>query len=183
MFPNLCKTVCAISAQSIANIAEINYSHRLFTTPRLVRFQEMEYNSPAEHLRAVIYEIQECIAQYQFRVHFPIECRFVHADDIWLSPAYQRDSAYVAVHMYRGMPYRSYFYSIEKIFQHYAGRPHWGKMHTQTPAELSALYPRWQDFQQIRATLDPQGMFLNNYLRTLFAAQTPTIEQQVHDEI
>ncbi len=173
LFPRLCKTVCSISAQSIANINEINYSHRLFATPRLVRFQEMEYNIPAEHTKAVISEIQACIEQYQFRVHFPLECRFVRADDIWLSPAYQRDSAYIAVHMYRGMPYQSYFYGIEEIFKRYQGRPHWGKMHTRTAAELSTLYPRWQDFQRIRAELDPQGMFLNSYLHTLFEANTP----------
>lgn len=168
LFPRLCKPVCNISAQSIANIDEVNYSHRLFTTPRMVRFQEMEYNIPAEHMRTVLTEIQQCIEQQQFQVHFPVECRFVHSDDIWLSPAYQRESAYIAVHMYRGMPYRSYFYHIEEIFKRYNGRPHWGKMHTRTAEELSTLYPRWQDFQKIRATLDPQGMFLNNYLCTLF---------------
>jgi len=173
LVPRLCKTVCRISTQSIANIDEIDFSHRLFTTPRLVRFQEMEYNIPAEHLSSVVNEIRECIEKYQFRVHFPVECRFVQADDIWLSPAYQRDSAYVAVHMYRGMPYRSYFQHVEEIFKRYQGRPHWGKMHTQTAEELSALYPRWHDFQRIRATLDPQGMFLNGYLHTLFGVDTP----------
>jgi FAD/FMN-containing dehydrogenase len=173
LVPRLCKTVCRISTRSIANIDEIDYSHRVFTTPRLVRFQEMEYNIPAEHLSSVVNEIRECIEKYQFRVHFPVEWRFVQADDIWLSPAYQRDSAYVAVHMYRGMPYRSYFQHIEEIFKRYQGRPHWGKMHTRTAAELSALYPRWYDFQRIRATLDPQGMFLNDYLRALFGTDTP----------
>ncbi len=173
LVPRLCKTVCHISAKSIANIDEIDYSHRLFTTPRLVRFQEMEYNIPAEHLSSVVNEIRECIEKYQFRVHFPVECRFVQADDIWLSTAYQRESAYVAVHMYRGMPYRSYFQHVEAIFKRYQGRPHWGKMHTRTAAELSALYPRWHDFQRIRATLDPQGMFLNGYLRALFGIDTP----------
>ena len=173
LFPSFCKTVCRISALSIANIDEINYSHRLFATPRLVRFQEMEYNIPAEHMNAVINEIQQCIQQYQFRVHFPVECRFVRADDIWLSPAYRRDSAYIAVHMYRGMPYQSYFRGIEEIFKRYEGRPHWGKMHTRTAAELSALYPRWYDFRRIRTALDPQGMFLNGYLRALFDADAP----------
>ncbi len=173
LFPGFCKTVCRISAQSIANIDEVNYSHRLFATPRLVRFQEMEYNIPAEHLSTVVNEIQQCIQQYQFRVHFPVECRFVRADDIWLSPAYQRDSAYVAVHMYRGMPYQGYFRGIEEIFKRYEGRPHWGKMHTRTAGELSALYPRWQDFRRMRADLDPQGMFLNGYLRALFDAEMP----------
>jgi FAD-linked oxidoreductase len=173
LFPSFCKTVCGISAQSIASIDEIDFSHRLFTTPRLVRFQEMEYNIPAEHTSAVISEIQECIARYQFQVHFPLECRFVHRDDIWLSPAYQRDSAYIAVHMYRGMPYRSYFYGIEEIFRRYEGRPHWGKMHTRSAAELGELYPRWQDFRRIRAELDPRGMFLNDYLRGLFDVDAP----------
>lgn len=172
-FPSLCKTVCHISAQSLASIDEVNYSHRLFTTPRMVRFQEMEYNIPAEHTVAVIHEIQECIEQHQFQVHFPLECRFVHADDIWLSPAYQRDSAYIAVHMYRGMPYRSYFYHIEEIFKRYHGRPHWGKMHTRTARELAALYPRWHDFRRVRAALDPRGVFLNSYLRDLFDADGP----------
>jgi FAD-linked oxidoreductase len=174
--PRLCKMVCNISAQSIATIDEINYSHRLFTTPRMVRFQEMEYNIPAEHTVAVINEIQQCIERAQFRVHFPIECRFVHADDIWLSPAYQRDSAYIAVHMYRGMPYRSYFYHIEEIFKRYSGRPHWGKMHTRTAAELAELYPHWHDFRRIRAALDPQGVFLNNYLRSFFDADSSVPE-------
>ncbi len=96
----------------------------------------------------------------------------MRADDIWLSPAYQRDSAYVAVHMYRGMPYRAYFQQIEAIFKRYDGRPHWGKMHTRTAEELAALYPRWQDFRRVRATLDPAGLFLNSYLRALFDTDT-----------
>jgi FAD-linked oxidoreductase len=173
LFPNLCKTVCNISAQSIATIDEVNYSHRLFTTPRMVRFQEIEYNIPVEHAVAVINEIQKCIQQHQFQVHFPIECRFVHSDDIWLSPAYERESAYIAVHMYRGMPYRTYFYYIEEIFKRYQGRPHWGKMHTRTAGELAELYPRWHDFRRVRAELDPQGVFLNSYLRDLFDADGP----------
>ena len=173
LFPNLCKTVCNISAQSIATIDEVNYSHRLFTTPRMVRFQEIEYNIPVEHAVAVINEIQKCIQQHQFQVHFPIECRFVHSDDIWLSPAYERESAYIAVHMYWGMPYRTYFYYIEEIFKRYQGRPHWGKMHTRTAGELAELYPRWHDFRRVRAELDPQGVFLNSYLRDLFDADGP----------
>ena len=166
--PGLCKTVCNISASSIASIDEINYSHRLYSTPRMVRFQEMEYNIPAEHTSAVINEIQECIERHQFAVNFPLECRFVHSDDIWLSPAYQRESAYIAVHMFKGMPYHAYFHHIEEIFKRYQGRPHWGKMHTRSAGELAALYPCWQDFRRIRAELDPQGMFLNSYLRELF---------------
>jgi FAD-linked oxidoreductase len=171
--PQLTKSVSNVSAMGIAPVDEIDYSHRLFATPRMVRFQEMEYNIPAEHVGAVLNEIRECIEQHQFAVHFPLECRFVHADDIWLSPAYQRDSSYIAVHMYKGMPYRSYFYYMEQIFRRYSGRPHWGKIHTQTAESLATLYPHWHDFRRIRAELDPNGMFLNSYLRSLFDTEAP----------
>ncbi len=173
LFPKLSQSACKISASSIANINETNYSHRLLSTPRSVRFQEMEYNIPAEHTVAVIHEIQECIERHRFEVHFPLECRFVHSDDIWLSPAYQRESAYLAVHMYRGMPYQEYFDHVEEIFKHYQGRPHWGKMHTRTAIDLAGLYPRWQDFRRVHAALDPTGMFLNDYLRSLVDADGP----------
>ena len=176
LFPRLCQPVCKLSGTSIANVDEVNYSHLLFSTPRMVRFNEMEYNIPAEHCQAVIREIEDCIDKQQVAVNFPIECRFVHSDDIWLSPAYERESCYIAVHMFKGMPYRSYFSHIEEIFRRYSGRPHWGKIHTRTSQELAELYPRWHDFRRIRASLDPQGIFLNDYLRNLFDANGPIPE-------
>jgi FAD-linked oxidoreductase len=176
LVPRLSSSVSKLSAQAIASVDEIDYSHRLFATPRWVRFQEMEYNIPADHVSAAIAEIQDCINRHRFAVHFPLECRFVHSDDIWLSPAYQRDSAYLAVHMYRGMEYKPYFRHVEEIFRRYQGRPHWGKMHTQDARGLAALYPHWNDFRRVRAALDPQGMFLNDYLRELFDADTPPLD-------
>ncbi|GAC1425010.1 MAG: D-arabinono-1,4-lactone oxidase [Ktedonobacteraceae bacterium] len=173
LFPSLSKSVSKLAASSNSNMDEVNYSHRIFSTPRMVRFQEMEYNIPAEHIQAVLREIQACIELYHFKVHIPLECRFVQADDIWLSPAYQRASSYIAVPMYRGMEYKEYFRHIEDIFRRYQGRPHWGKVHTQTAESLSQLYPHWDDFRHIRAHLDPRGVFLNSYLRDLFDAQVP----------
>jgi FAD-linked oxidoreductase len=166
--PPLSSTVSKISALGIAPTTAVDYSHRIYATPRAVRFQEMEYNVPAERFSLVLREIEACINKNRFRVHFPIECRFVRGDDIWLSPAYGRDSAYIAVHMYKGMPYKEYFAAVEEIFQRYEGRPHWGKMHTQTAATLATRYPRWEDFLRVRARLDPTGVFLNDYLRGLF---------------
>ncbi|MGO8949480.1 MAG: D-arabinono-1,4-lactone oxidase [Ktedonobacterales bacterium] len=168
LVPGVTRTVAKLSGEAISPLEEVDYSHRLFATPRMVRFQEMEYNLPAEQFSSALAEIKSCIERHRFNVHFPIECRFVRADDIWLSPAYQRDSAYIAVHMYRGMPYQDYFHHIEAIFRRYQGRPHWGKMHTRTAAELAALYPRWEDFRRIRRSLDPSGLFLNDYLRSIF---------------
>ncbi len=166
--PPLSAAVCKASAWGIASTTAVDYSHRLYATPRAVRFQEMEYNIPAQHFAEALAEIEAVINRKSFAVNFPVECRFVQGDDIWLSPAYQRDSAYIAVHMYQGMPYQPYFQAVEEIFQRYAGRPHWGKMHTLTAATLATRYPRWGDFMRVRARLDPQGMFLNGYLQRLF---------------
>lgn len=165
--PATARTMCKVSAWGIASTSAVDYSHRLYATPREVRFQEMEYNIPAERFAEALGEIQVIIDRQRFAVNFPIECRFVKGDDIWLSPAYQRDSAYIAVHMYRGMPYEAYFRAVEEIFQRYDGRPHWGKMHTLRAASVAARYPRWQDFLRVRAMLDPNGVFLNDYLSAL----------------
>jgi hypothetical protein len=42
-FPKLSQRACHISASSIANIDETNYSHRLFSTPRSVCLRFDEY--------------------------------------------------------------------------------------------------------------------------------------------
>jgi FAD-linked oxidoreductase len=165
--PSFSTTASKISAAGVASINEVDYSHRLFATPRMVKFQEMEYNLPAEHLPTVLQQVAATIREQKINVHFPVECRFVKGDDIWLSPAYQRDSAYIAVHMYKGMPYAKYFRVCEAIYQNYQGRPHWGKMHTLDYRTFARLYPHWHDFLRIRERLDPQGMFLNDYLRAM----------------
>lgn len=169
MRPSLTKGVSRLSAQSVPSVHENGYSHQLFATPRLVRFYEMEYCLPAESMPEAIEELRQTIEQERFAVHFPLECRYVKKDDIWLSPAYERDSAFIAVHMYKGMPYEPYFARMEQIFSRYDGRPHWGKMHTLTAEKLHQLYPRLSDFLAIRAELDPDGLFVNPYLAELFA--------------
>jgi FAD-linked oxidoreductase len=172
LFPRLCKPVSRLSARSVPIVQEVDMSHRLFATPRLVRFNEMEYNVPADRMREVIEEIRDCIEANQFAVHFPLECRYAKGDDIWLSPAYNRDSAYIAVHMYKGMPYQEYFSQVEQIFWRYGGRPHWGKIHSMDAVRLSEAYPKWHEFLAVRSELDPQGIFVNDYLRELFGIPT-----------
>ncbi|MGE7056984.1 D-arabinono-1,4-lactone oxidase, partial [Paenibacillus glucanolyticus] len=107
--PKASPYVSRFSASQVPLGRKVNHSHRLFATQRLVRFNEMEYNLPVEALNAVIEDMREELSRSKFHVHFPVECRYAKGDDIWLSPAYGRDSAYIAVHMYKGMPYEDYF--------------------------------------------------------------------------
>jgi FAD-linked oxidoreductase len=168
MRPRWCAPVSRLSAKLASEGVLAGQSHALFATPRLVRFQEMEYAVPVEKGPDCLRELSEYITREQLPVHFPVEYRFVRGDDVYLSPAHGGDRAFIAVHQYRGMPLEPYFSGAEAIFRNHGGRPHWGKLHTQAAATLKQLYPRWDDFQRVREQLDPQGRFLNPYLRRLF---------------
>ena len=167
-FPNRTPQFNRLSGRFISEVEKVNHSHKVFATTRTVRFEEMEYNIPAEAFTDCVREIEATIDRQQFAVNFPIECRFVAADEIWLSPAYQRESAYLAVHMYKGMPYQEYFAAMERIFKKFNGRPHWGKRHNFTPEDVHASYPKAAEFLQTRETMDPQGIFLNDHLKNTF---------------
>ena len=86
------------------------------------------------------------------------------ADDIPLSTAHGRDSVYLAFHTNAQTDHRAYFRGSRTSCGSYDGRPHWGKPHTRTAADLAPAYPRWQDFQAIRDRLDPDRVFTNPYL-------------------
>ncbi len=142
-----------------------NYAHE-----RNVRFNEMEYHLPRENGLAALKEIIQVLEARHREVFFPIEVRYVKADDAWLSPFYQRDCCSIAVHRYFEEDYRPYFKTVEPILRKHGGRPHWGKINSLGRADFRALYPRWDDFTALRRQLDPKGRFLNSYLSELFAA-------------
>jgi len=50
------------------------------------------------------------------------------------------------------------------------GRPHWGKMHFRTAADLAPAYSRWNDFLAARETFDPERVFANDYLRQVLGS-------------
>jgi L-gulonolactone oxidase len=142
----------------------VDHSHRVFASPRLVRFSEMEYAIPRTAAKEVISRLVEMVKARGFLLSFPVEVRFVAADDIPLSPAYGRETCYVAVHMFRGMEYEPYFRAVEEIMRSYGGRPHWGKIHFQGEQTLRGLYPEWEGFQAVRRALDRGERFANPYL-------------------
>ena len=168
IIPPTAKLMSKISAIGVPVGEKKGDSHLVYATKRLVKFNEMEYSIPAEHMGEVINEIAETIEKRNFRVHFPVECRYAKQDDIWISPAYGRDSAFVAIHMYKGMKHEEFFAAMEEIFQKYDGRPHWGKMHTMSHENVVAAYPNLDKFLQVRQELDPNQMFVNDYLKELF---------------
>lgn len=145
-------------------------SYAVLAHPRTVRFNEMEYTVPAEAgpecLRAILSEIRA----RDLQVCFPIECRFVRADDVWLSMFHERAGFSISIHQFQDEDWRPYFAAIEPIFWKFEGRPHWGKLHSLDAARLAPLYPRWADFQRVRRSLDPRGRLANAHLAQILGA-------------
>ena len=137
---------------------------------RMVRFNEMEYTIPAESGPRCMREILAVLDREPRLASWPIEYRYVRADDVWLSPFYLRDGCSISLHQPITRDYRPFFDAIEPIFRKYEGRPHWGKLHSLDARQLAGLYPRWSEFQAVRRDLDPMGRLLNPYLRRLFGA-------------
>jgi L-gulono-1,4-lactone dehydrogenase len=153
---------------SAVALSERRYSdvaHRVFTTPRRVRFKEMEYAVPRDVGLDVLRDVRRRIEASDWRISFPVEIRTAPADDITLSTASGRDSLYLAFHVHAGADHRAYFAGIEPLLVAAGGRPHWGKMHTRSAAELATAYPRWDEFARLRDRLDPDRVFTNDHLR------------------
>ena len=123
----------------------------------------MEYSVPREHAVEAVRRARAPLERHP--VSFPIELRFSASDDALLSPAHGRDSAFVAVHVFRGMAYEAAFREVEAALSDLGGRPHWGKRSFLDHAQFAPRYPRWDDFQRVRAALDPGGRFANEWVR------------------
>lgn len=162
--PRLAPTVNATAARAWGAREYVDRSYAVFTSPRRVVFREMEYAVPREALSGVLGEVRQWIDRSDERIAFPLELRCSAPDDAWLSPAYERESGYIAVHQYHRMRHEPYFRAVEEIVRSVDGRPHWGKLHWRTAEELRGLYPRFDDFLRVRAESDPGGSFGNAYL-------------------
>ena len=164
--PRINRVIEGISSSRIYS----DESHRVFVTPRRVRFREMEYSVPLSAVPEALRALELLIERRKFRVSFPIEVRSAAPDDVMLSTAYGRQSGYIAVHRYWRDTDTEYFREAEAILASHDGRPHWGKMHTQTVAELSERYPRFNDFVAAHNKLDPDRVFTNPYLDRVLGA-------------
>ncbi len=150
---------------------EIGWSSDILPKVRELKFDEMEYALPAEAGLACFQEVRQRVKErHRKLVGWRVLYRTVAADDAYLSPFYERDTVTISLHQNASLPFWEYFKDIEPIFRAYGGRPHWGKKHTLKADDLQTLYPMWNRFLEIRTRMDPEGLFLNPYLRNLLGA-------------
>ena len=153
-------------ARALPSAGRVEYVERsdsVFASPRYVHFTESEWAVPREAAVEAVRSVKDWVKRSGLFLNFPVEVRFVAADDIPLSPATGRDTCYIAVHVYRGMDNTQYFSAVEDIMTSLGGRPHWGKLHSQTAASLAPRYPQWDAFRAARRRVDPEGRFANDY--------------------
>jgi FAD-linked oxidoreductase len=157
-------------AEQIEPSVTVDASYRILSNVRSNRFNEMEYAVPRDQGAECVREVLDTIAKEKIDVVFPLEYRYVRGDDLWLSMDEGGDRAAISVHRTASQDYRPLFDAVEPIFWKYGGRPHWGKVHSLGHAELTRLYPKFEDFRALRAELDPEGRLLNDHLKKLFGA-------------
>ena len=75
--------------------------------------------------------------------------------------------------MHRGEPHEAYFGAVEAVLRDLDGRPHWGKLHTRSAADLAPAYPRFEDFLSLRDRVDPDRLFTNPYLDRVLGPAGP----------
>ena len=132
--------------------------------PSAGRELQSEYFVPVEHT----YEAMMAIEQLHEKVSpylFVSEIRIIAADDLWMSPFYQRAS--IAFHFTWKQEWKAVknlLPLIEKALSPYEPLPHWGKLFTMAPAVLQSRLKKLKDFKQLVDQHDPQGKFRNSFL-------------------
>ncbi|MFE7809954.1 D-arabinono-1,4-lactone oxidase [Streptomyces sp. NPDC057430] len=165
--PPVIPALAKVSSRALSARTYTDIPYKVFTSPRRVRFMEMEYALPREAAVSALREVKAMVERSPLKVSFPVEVRTAPADDIALSTASGRETAYIAVHLYKGTPHRAYFTAVERIMTAHGGRPHWGKVHTRDAAYLAEVYPRYAEFTALRDRLDPGRLFANDHLRRI----------------
>ena len=169
-YPAVIPAINGIAGKALSARSYTDAAYRVFTSPRRVRFKEQEYAIPREHLAGALTAIRGLFTRHDWRISFPIEVRVAPGDEAWLSTAYGRSTAYIAIHVFHTTPHEEYFREVEAVMTGLGGRPHWGKLHTRDAAYLRGVYPRFADFVTLRDQLDPGRRFGNPYLEQVLGS-------------
>lgn len=141
----------------------VGQSSLMLNTPMPVKHRETEAALPLEAAGEVVDRVVRRVQRDRVAANFPLEVRFVQGDDGWLSPASGADTCQIGAYSTDGPDRERYFRGFwEEVG---TARPHWGKELHHTAEELRPLYPCWQEFQSLRAALDPDLVFDGPFLR------------------
>jgi L-gulono-1,4-lactone dehydrogenase len=156
-----------LAARIAGNSTYVGRSFDVFTTPRLVRFVEMEYAVPLDAVESLLASVAAIIDRHDLRISFPVEVRVTPSENAALSTSFGSQRAHIAFHAYAKSAFQPYFRLIEPPLQDVDGRPHWGKHHSLRSSDLACRYPHWALFQELRSSCDPADVFTTPYIKEL----------------
>jgi FAD/FMN-containing dehydrogenase len=145
----------------------VDWSWRIYPSTRTFPFVEMEYTLPLAEGPAALREVRRLMQTRHPDCTWAVEYRTQPGEQSLLSPTRGRESVTISLHQATDLPYEPLFRDAEALFRTHNGRPHWGKLHFLSPNEIVHLYPELPAFQSLRAELDPDGIFTNDYLARL----------------
>lgn len=128
---------------------------------------QSEYHVPRRYAGAAIEALLGIRERFAHLIQAS-EFRTVAADDLWLSPQYQRDTLSIHFTWVREQAAVEEAVShIEKALSAFEALPHWGKVFSLRP--IGRLYPKFTEFSALRDRLDPQRKFSNRWLETVLS--------------
>jgi FAD/FMN-containing dehydrogenase len=149
--------------------ARVGPAHVIYPMVYEPNFHELEYFVPFERGRDALAAMRELMLARLPASIFPMEVRTVGRDEADLSHSYDRDTVVISVSGTPGTDYWPYLREVDALLGEFDARVHWGKLHFLTQEQLYERYPRAGAFVAARRELDPNGTFLNDHLRPLFA--------------
>ena len=147
--------------------SQIGADMLMLNTPMPLRHRETEAAVPMTAAGDAVTRIVGIFRDGRPAVNFPVEVRFVRGDDSWMSPAYGADTCQIGAYTSNGPDCTPYFEAFWGVMRPMRARPHWGKELDHGYDELRGLYPRIDDFNALRASWDPHGVFAGGIQRRL----------------
>lgn len=148
----------------------ISPSHIGFLTPVPPVHAEAEWAFDAANARELLVAYRQLLPSDGHSYNFIQEIRFSKADDLWLSPAYQRDSVWLSLYNIDRRNWPAQLAKFEAFARAHGGRPHWGKEATFDHAYLRGQYPKLDEFAQLVRRFDPEGKLRNAWIDQVLGA-------------
>jgi FAD/FMN-containing dehydrogenase len=132
-----------------------------------------EYGLPVfdnSHKKA-LKEFRDTLERSDQKIHFPVDLRYTAAESSWLSPSYNQDTFYIGmcVREYRKKEVHPCMQLFFDVMKKYNACPNWGKLSDLSKTALEKLYPAMNDFRELRNSIDPNGVFQNEFIRSVFS--------------
>lgn len=156
-----------LTSQAGRPLDRIAPSHVGFLTPVPPVHAETEWAFERAVAKGLLREYRRLICESGYTYNFLQEIRFTKGDELWLSPAYQRDSIWLSLYNIDRRRWPAQLSMFESFARAHGGRPHWGKEAAFDRSYLRSQYTRLDEFGTLATKYDPHHKFRNAWLASI----------------